>query len=169
MKVSAGFAHLGFYTSKKISKFEYRSYEEFAISDKYNSIGIQHRFRIEERYFKTIVDGNIQPGNTFNFRFRYQFMMNFKILNLSSTNPVQTLSINLGDEIFINAGKKIVYNVFDQNRILIGPAVSFTKDFIVGLTYNNQFAATATAANYAHTNVFWLIMKQNFDIALHKK
>jgi hypothetical protein len=169
MKVSAGFAHLGFYTLYKISKLEYRPYEEFAINDKYNSLSVQHRFRIEERYFKSVFDGNTQPGNTFNFRFRYQFSMNIKLIKLSATKPDKIFSANMGDEIFINAGKEIVYNVLDQNRFLIGPAISFTKDFTVGITYNTQFAATTTAKSYVHTDVFWLTVKQNFDISKHRK
>ena len=96
-------------------------------------------------------------------------MMNFKILHLSSTNKAQVLSLNLGDEIFINAGKQIVYNVFDQNRFLVGPVVAFSKDFNIGLIYNNQFAATAAAKSYVHTNIFWLTVKQNFDVTSHKK
>jgi hypothetical protein len=169
MKVGSGFAHLGFYTSGKISKLEYRTYEEFALSDNYNHVSIQHRFRIEERYFKSVVDGKVGPGHTFNFRFRYQFLMNFKIVGLSSTNPQEALSLNLGDEIFVNAGREIVYNVFDQNRIIAGPVVSFTKNFSVGLIYNSQFAATTTPKSYVHTDVFWLTVKQNFDISRHKK
>lgn len=169
MKASIGFAHLGFYTSEKLNKVEYRPYQEFAISNKYNKIGILHRFRIEERFFQNVLDGNIQTAGNFNFRFRYLFMLNLKIMKLSSTNPDRVLSMNLGDEIFINAGKEIVYNVFDQNRILIGPAIEFTKNFTIAITYNSQYAAYNSSNNYNHTDVIWLGIKQNLDITKHKK
>ncbi len=169
MKVSAGFAHLGFYTSEKLSKVEYRPYQEFAINDKYKNLGILHRFRIEERYFKNVVDGDIQQGHNFNFRFRYQCMLNFKILKLSSVNPDKAIVINLGDEIFINAGKKVVYNVFDQNRFLIGPSISFSKNFSIGLTYNSQFAALNVSNSYNHTDVLWLTIRQNLEFTKHTK
>lgn len=169
MKISAGFAHLGFYTSQKLSKVEYRPYQEFAINDKYKSLGILHRFRVEERFFKSVVNGDIQHGHTFNFRFRYQCMLSFEILKLSSTNPDKALAINLGDELFINAGKNVVYNVFDQNRFLVGPSVSFSKNFSIGLTYNSQFAALNVPKSYNHADVLWLIIRQNFDLTKHKK
>ncbi len=169
MKVSAGFAHLGFYTSGKLSKIECRPYQEFAINDKYKNLGILHRFRVEERYFKNVVNGDIQPGHTFTFRLRYQCIFNLKILKLSSTNPDKTLTINAGDEIFINAGKKVVYNIFDQNRFLIGPSVSFSKDLSIGITYNNQFAAINKSNSYNHTDILWLIIRQNLDLTKHKK
>ncbi len=169
MKVSAGLAHLGFYTSKKLSKVEYRPYQEFAINDKYKNLGILHRFRIEERYFKNVVNGDVQHGHTFNFRFRYLCMLNFKILKLSTTHPDKALAISLGDEIFINAGKKVVYNVFDQNRFLVGPALSFSKNLSIGVTYNSQFAALNAPNSYNHTDVLWLIIRQNFDLTRHKK
>ena len=169
MKVTAGFAHLGFYTTKKLSKAEDRPYQEFSITDKYGKCGILHRFRIEERYFKGILNGSMQSGQTFNFRFRYQFRTNFEILKLSNGNAYPLLSLDLGDEIFINAGKPIVYNVFDQNRFVAGPSVSFSKDFAIGMIYNNQFAAVDAPASYVHTNAFWLTIRQNFDISQHKK
>jgi hypothetical protein len=169
VRISAGFAHLGFYTSEKLSKVEYRPYEEVAITETYGNLGMLHRFRIEERYFKNVLDGDIQPGHTFNFRFRYQCMLNFKILKLSSLNPDKVLSINLGDEIFINAGKKVVYNVFDQNRFLVGPSIFFSKDLSIGLTYNSQFAALNAPNSYNHTGVLWLIIRQNLDLTKHKK
>ncbi len=169
MKVSAGFAHLGFYTSEKLSKIEYRPYQEFAITNKYKNLGILYRLRIEERYFKNVLDGDIQPGHTFNFRFRYQCMLNFKMLKLSSANPDKALFINLGDEIFINAGKKVVYNVLDQNRFLVGPSISFSKNLSIGVTYNSQFAALNAPNSYSHADVLWLIIRQNLDLTKHKK
>ncbi|MEO8415922.1 MAG: DUF2490 domain-containing protein [Ginsengibacter sp.] len=169
MKVSAGFAHLGFYTSDKLSKVEYRPYQEFAITNAYKHLGIFHRFRVEERFFKNVINGDIQHGHSFNFRFRYQCMLNITILKLSITNPDKFLAINLGDEIFINAGKKVVYNVFDQNRWLAGSFVSFSKSLSIGLTYNSQFAALNAPDSYNHTDVMWLIIRQNFDLSKHKK
>lgn len=169
MKISAGFAHLGFYTSEKLSKIEFRPYQEFAINNKYKNLVILHRFRVEERYFKNVVHGDIQHGHTFNFRFRYQCMLNIKILKLSSANPDKALAINLGDEIFINAGKKIVYNTFDQNRFLIGPSISFSKNLSVGLTYNRQFSSANAANSYNHTDIMWLIIRHNLDLTKHKK
>ena len=76
--------------------------------------------------------------------------------------------LNVGDEVFFNAGKNIVYNIFDQNRILVSPTVQFNKNFAVSLTYNYQFAATSTAATFNRTNVVWLQVKQKFN-AQHKK
>ncbi|MDQ6763318.1 MAG: DUF2490 domain-containing protein [Bacteroidota bacterium] len=169
MKVSAGFAHLGFYTSDKLSKVEYRPYEELAITNSNKHFGMLQRFRIEERYFKNVVGGDIQSGHTFNFRFRYACMLNFKILKLSNGKPDEFLSMNLGDEIFINAGKKVVYNVFDQNRFLVGPSISFSKNFSIGLMYNSQFAALNTAKSYNYTDILWLTIKQNLDLTKHKK
>lgn len=169
IKIGAGFAHLGFYNSKKISKLEYRPYEEFSMVEKLNNnLDIHQRFRIEERYFRNIVDGHVEPGTLFNFRFRYQFMMNFKILKLSTTKPDRTLLLNLGDEIFINAGKEIVYNTFDQNRFLIGPVISLNKNLNIGIIYNRQFAATNLSGNYIQTDAFWLTIKQHFDIRNRK-
>ncbi len=169
MRISAGFANLGFYTSGTLSKLEFRPYEEWMITHKYNSVKIQHRFRVEERIFKTASDGIIQPASSFNFRFRYRLMFNIPILNLSKSKSGSKLSLNAGDEILLNAGHSIVYNIFDQNRILIGPAIKIDKNFSVSLTYNDQLASATTPGKFKHTDVIWLGIKHQFGVTNHKK
>jgi hypothetical protein len=169
MKLTAGFANLGSYTSNKLSKLEFRPYEELMIKHKYSVIKIQHRLRIEECFFQEEEDGKIIPATTFNFRFRYRLMFNIPILKLSAKHPDHKLSLNAGDEIFLNAGHTIVNNIFDQNRILVGPAWQINKFFTITLTYNNQFAATKSSGTYNHTDVFWLGIKHKFSVKNHKK
>lgn len=165
LKVAAGFANLGFYTLGSLSKLEFRPYEESMITNKYKFVKIQQRFRLEERFFKVVDAGIIQPGSSFNFRFRYRLMFNIPMINDSGLK----LSLNAGDEILFNAGRDIVYNIFDQNRILIGPALKLDKNLTVSLTYNNQFASSSTPGNYKHTDVIWLGIKHQFGVLNHKK
>ena len=168
IRVGAGFAHLGFYASGHINKVEFRPYQELSIKNKYHKLGISHRLRVEERFFNPVTNGAIQSSNTFNFRFRYSFMTNIPLFRLSKTNGGKVVSLSLGDEIFINAGKDIVYNVFDQNRFIISPTISFNKDLSLSLTWNNQFAANPAPSSYTYTNVIWLQVRHTLAIN-HKK
>src|SRR3954468_5610299 len=169
IQAGAGFAHFGFYTSGKVSKVEFRPYEELGIKSKLGNIDINNRVRIEERFFNPVVDGKITGPGTFNFRFRYSLIAGIPLFNLSKKDTDKKVLLSIGDEVFINAGKPIVYNVFDQNRLLISPTVQFSKNFSVALTYNRQFAATNTAAIYNQTNVIWLQVRQKFNGGSKKK
>jgi len=114
------------------------------------------------------MDGKIKGPGTFNFRFRYSLMAGIPLFKLSETDRDKKVLLNLGDEVFFNAGKGIVFNVFDQNRLLISPTVQFSKNFAVSVTYNSQFAATTTAAVYNQNNIVWLQIRQKFR-AVKKK
>ncbi|MCB0487695.1 MAG: DUF2490 domain-containing protein [Cyclobacteriaceae bacterium] len=168
LRVGAGLASTGAYSSSSLSKLEYRPYQELFASYKYGRVGLQHRFRVEERYFKSVVDGDPQSGHNFNFRLRYQISANIPLLKLSPDNPDKILSLGIGDEIFINAGREIVNNILDKNRIIIGPAVQFNKQLTVALSYTHQYSQLATAGAYAHDDVMWLAIRHNLDLSKHK-
>jgi hypothetical protein len=69
--------------------------------------------------------------------------------------------LNLGNEVFFNAGGQIVYIVFDQNRFIISPTVKINQ-VSYSLTWSNQFAGTAAPGAYVHTQVLWIQVKQQF-------
>jgi len=164
IRFSFGFAHLGFYQSDRIIKREYRPYQELKINQDYGSIKTGHRFRVEERFFRIVEQEQIQSEEQFNFRFRYLFNVCIPVIGLSSSNPDRKLMLTFSDEIFINAGKDIVYNVFDQNRFLIGPVLQINDHLAVTLMYNHQFLALNSAREYKQIKIFWLGLRHNIDL-----
>ena len=114
------------------------------------------------------MDGHIQSENTFALRFRYALSTRIPIATLSKENPDFKLNLGISDEVMINAGKEIVYNVFDKNRFVVSPTVQFNKWMSVALAWNNQFFNTSTAGQYVHTNAFWLQLTHTLHLA-HKK
>ena len=76
--------------------------------------------------------------------------------------------MNFGEEILINAGKKIVHNVFDQNRIAISPSVQWNDKLTIALTWSSQFAATSVPAHFKYTDVIWFQIKHKLDLRKKK-
>ena len=74
--------------------------------------------------------------NVINYTFRYQFILSYPI---SKPGANTKILLSIGDEILINAGKEIVYNIFDQNRILLGTTFQLNNNFALTFTYNYQF------------------------------
>ena len=158
--IGAGIATFGTYNAaEKVARIEIRPNQDFTINDKYKKFKLQHRFRVEERFFKTISTG----ATSFNFRFRYRAFFTIPIVKLSKKNPESQLSLNVGDEIFINAGKSIVTNMFAQNRILIGPSVQLNKNWGLSLTYTYEYQSTAKPDSYNASDIFWFAIQHRLD------
>src|SRR5690606_29992097 len=69
------------------------------------TFAISHRYWSEFRYFEP--EGEKLYYS--NVRMRYKIELQYR--------PIKKITLKAYDEIFINIGKDVVYNVFDQNRI----------------------------------------------------
>lgn len=165
IRVAAGIASTGSYDPMGLKKFEMRPYQELLLTSGTGKILVQHRVRVEERFFKDVVGGELLSGHTFNFRFRYQVSASIPLIGLSKTNTDQKLLLTVSDEIFINTGKEIVYNFLDKNRLVIGPVFQLNKNINLGLVYNFQFTPMNVPALYSHDNVLWLTIHHNMKVA----
>lgn len=154
LRATAGFAFLTFHSEGVRTRVEYRPYQEIDLSETYGRVKTQHRLRIEERFFSYTDESGIQ--SMFNFRYRYRFQA---ILPLISLDNEKKLVFVVGDEILINSGKEIVYNIFDSNRILIGPALHLSPHFDISILYNHLFAQKNRAEAFSRTHIIWLGIK----------
>jgi hypothetical protein len=163
LRIWGGFAFMGVYGEKQIIRHEYRPYQELLVKDQLGKLTISHRYRLEERIFKDEVLDIATVD--FNFRFRYAVMLGIPLANLSSKDPDRRFILNLGDEIFLNASKEITHNIFDQNRLIISPTLQWSKDLGISLTYNSQFGSSGDPDIFLKSNVFWLQIRYNLDLA----
>lgn len=168
--VSTGFTYVEFYADKDQYQVEFRPYEEVLIRDTgEHTVKLNHRFRFEQRFYNPVVNGSIQSDNIFALRFRYALMTGFTLFRLSKNNPDAKFRINISDEIMFNAGKNIVYNVFDKNRFVISPAVQLNKWISLALAWNNQFASSSSeAGHYIHTHALWLHVTHTLNLSKKK-
>ncbi len=145
-----GIAYFPFYTKYKLSRIEIRPYQEFNTTRKFRKVSVQHRLRIEERYFWIISE----EVCNFNFRFRYRFLFSIPVFKISEMKPYRNLLLNIGDELLINAGKEIKYNTFDNNRFLIGLTYQFNKDISISTIYIDQFGKKNSPETFDHSDIF---------------
>jgi len=108
-------------TSKKTSNSSNTIYEQFITRQNFGRVFIQHRYRIEERFFV----------NDFGMRFRYFLSFNIPLNNEVIEHKVVYLSAY--NEIFLRS--KVP--VFDQDRIYgaVGYAISNYLRLETGLMY----------------------------------
>lgn len=160
LNIAAGFANSGFYNDGKLTAMEYRPHQEITHKTKIKKNILAQRIRIEERFFDYP-----DKVSDFNFRFRYRVLVNIPVYQWSS-NPLRKINISLADEVFLNAGKNIVYNTFDHNR-LIGGIEYATQDVVVALNYNRQFIRKNLPDTYSLQHVLWFTVTHSIDNAAH--
>lgn len=163
IRVSAGFAYLGYFSSGDLNIVEYRPYQELTIKNDFHSFMINHRYRVEERFSHLLTSNGDESSRMFNFRFRYAFMLKIPVLKVPVNHKDRKLMLNIGDEILLNAGEEIISNIFDQNRFIISPGIQFSKNLSLHMTWNLMFASKADSRSYSYNNVFWLQVKHRLD------
>lgn len=108
-------------TSDKAVVNEHRIFQQFITKSKINKIGLQHRYRFEQRFVE----------EDFKLRFRY-FLGITMPLGINAEDKYYLSSYN---EIFLNSKA----NVFDRNRFYAGLGYRLSSSLRVELGYMNQF------------------------------
>src|SRR5690606_16536898 len=95
---------------------------------------------------------NIRYGN---IRMRYKLEIQYR--------PITNVTFKIYDEVFVNIGKNIGYNVFDQNRI--GASIQYMPVHNVGfeLGYLNWFQQRASGNNFYNRNIIRLSIHHNIN------
>jgi hypothetical protein len=125
---------------------EKRIVQEFNLSNPLSKrLTFQQRFRIDERFIHKNNGKELSEGYDFNFRFRYRLQASYI---LSKAEAKNTTTLKIADELMVNAGKTIIYNQFDQNRIYIGIEQGFGKGVSAELGYLHWYQQRASGNQF---------------------
>lgn len=113
-------------------------------------IALQQRFRIDERFIRINNGSELLDGYYFNFRFRFRFQGNFRLNSDENKKPT---ILKISDEVMFNAGSKITYNIFDQNRLYFGLEQQFSKSIAGEVGYLHWFQQTAAGNIFFQRNI----------------
>ena len=109
-------------TGTKSIKNEHRIFQQFVTKQNIHNFYVQHRYRIEERFF----------ADDFKVRFRYFLSVN-KPLN-KKTMEANAVYLSAYNEIFLNAEKP----VFDRNRLYGGVGYCINRHLRLETGYMTQ-------------------------------
>lgn len=131
-----------------------------AVNDWFN---ITHRYRAEWRFQHNTNTAytELEPGFRNNFRFRYQFSLEF----IPYKNEDRELRVRLADELMVNAGKNISRNIFDQNRLMA--AVQFNVNEHIGFEawYIFWMQQNGNGDQFFSRQILRLGLISNFDLS----
>ena len=109
-------------SNEKVGTNEHRVFQQFITRQSFNKVFLQHRYRIEERFFP----------NDFQMRFRYFLGINIPINKPRLEKNAYYFSAY--NEIFINAQQ----NIFDRNRLYGAIGYIFNKNIKMEAGYMVQ-------------------------------
>ncbi|MEQ9583426.1 MAG: DUF2490 domain-containing protein [Arenibacter sp.] len=114
--------------------------------------GLHHRYWSEFRFYEQ-PNGTLDYGNN---RTRYKLELRY------AAHPKVTLKVF--DEILLNFGGQIVYNVFDQNRY--GTSIQYMpiNNFGFEIGYFNWFQQQKSGVDFYNRHIIRLTIHQNINI-----
>lgn len=124
-------------------------------------LSLLHRYRIEDRFFRNTSKNELVSGYNSNWRFRYMFTAEIPLIKFKNEGGIK---LKIGDEIFVNAGKNIVNNTFDHNRIFIALTYAPVKSIIIEAGYLNWFQQRSTGVDYYDRDILRFSISQKIKL-----
>jgi hypothetical protein len=165
-KLTAGYAYVHHFPAdnhKNIAQPEHRPWQQLQWHTRSQKLRLMQWFRLEERFRRRILnDDQLADGYLFNFRARYNILGQFPL----GRQPFKpgSLSLVLSNEVFVNFGKEIVYNTFDQNRAFAGFALHINSHDNLQFGYMNVFQQQATGNRYRSVHAARVFYFHNLDL-----
>ena len=161
-----GYAHMWLAPTKEgwhIYSNENRIYEQVQMNSKIGNVSMIQRLRNEQRWQEKISPIKDSSTHTNKFTDRVRYLLSFTIP--VAKNPYYP-SIVLSDELSVQTGKEVVFNVFDQNRAFIGIKQMINKrlSFDLGYMLIDQQKSTPYQFDQNHTFRWFFYYTPDFRI-----
>jgi hypothetical protein len=147
-------------------RFEHRPWQQVTLLHTSGKVNFAHRFRLEQRLLEnwTVIDPltglrQITSGYEWQNRMRYRFLLTLPL----PIGGKQQWFVTAYDEIFINFGDNIGYNLFDQNRIGSTLGYWLTKDVNLQAGYMNQLIQKANGRDVENNHALTVFCTLNLD------
>jgi hypothetical protein len=165
LRFNAGHVFANHFPAKGLetSRPEHRPWQQiWWRNQKYPGLSMLQSLRFEQRFNRKIANDVL--GDDYNFNFRLRHNMSFNIPLKGKEIVAKTPFAVIANEVFVNFGKQIVYNTFDQNRFVVGVGYQITSHTNVHLGYMNIFQQEASGNNYSSTHAIRLYLYHSLDL-----
>ncbi len=163
LRLTAGYAYVtSFLAPSGIVRPEHRPWQQIWWSSHAGPLNLVQWVRAEQRLNRRVQGDQLTDGFGFNWRFRYNFLLQipFKGQTIQPGIP----NFVLQDELFVNAGKQITYNYFDQNRFFVGVSYPFKKNLSAQVGYMNQFVQQPAGNTFVSNHTLRLFVFHTLDL-----
>jgi hypothetical protein len=168
-KLTAGYGYTNAYPGDNhlyISQPEHFGWQQIQWFNTFHKKKLMQWIRLEERYRKHVLD-NYTLGDNYDFSYRARYEAYYQLPLSKEGISRHHFSFAIGEEIYINFGKKIINNYFDQNRISAGLSYMVNNHDNLVLSYIILFQQLAAGNQYKSLNVIRLSFFENIELG-HK-
>lgn len=164
LRLQAGYAFFEHFPAKGKDTIrpEHRTWQQIVWNQKYTGFTTIQSLRLEERFNRKVEDDVLQDEYNFNYRIRYS--MSFLIPLKGKEIVPHSVYLAIMDEIFVNFGKEIVYNTFDQNRLFAGAGYQFTPRLNAQLGYLNIYQQESSGNSFLLTHAIRFAIFHSIDL-----
>ncbi|WMJ72190.1 DUF2490 domain-containing protein [Cytophagaceae bacterium ABcell3] len=140
---------------------ELRPFQEVVVKNDLGEWQIRHRYRLEERFFRRADDERLLAGYNFNWRVRYQLQLQRRLFKLNQSRGVH---FRIAEEVMINMGRNVEYNVFDQSRFSAAFFVNLSDHFDLELGYSHWYQQLRDGESFFNRNIYRMTLYHNIDL-----
>lgn len=170
-QLAAGYAHFYYYPGENhplAARPEHRLWQQVQWATNGPRLRVQNRIRLEQRWRGHINGrGGVDDHYDFNWRARTQLQLLYPLGKRPFTPG--TVALMLADELMLNFGKEIVFNSFDQNRVIAGVQLQVGKRDVLQAGYMHIFQQQASGVRYRQSHVARIFYTHNLDFRETKK
>lgn len=160
VSATAGVAYFSHYTATYIRP-EGRGWQQLLFCETYGRVKVNHRLRAEQRFFQKVISSQLVDDYNYNNRFRYQ--LNAQVPINKKQIEDKTVYFSIADEVFINSGKEIRNNYFDQNRLAFGLGYKLNEGLNILVSYTSIFVQRPKVDAFEDNNVLVINIYHNLD------
>lgn len=134
--------------------------------EKVKWLTVNHRFKLEERFNHKVQGDSLVAGYDFSMRFRYRIGLDFRVFAIGDKH---TIRFSASEEILLQAGKQIVYNIFDQNRVIAGFSYNPIPDVGISVAYMHAYRQMRAGNVFNETHNLRIGIEHNLTIKAKSK
>lgn len=134
--------------------------------EKIKWLSVNHRFKLEERFAHHVQGDSLVNGYDFTMRFRYRIGLDFRVFAIGNNH---TIRFSASEEIFLQAGKQILYNIFDQNRVTVGLSYNPIPDVGISVAYMHMYRQRASGTSFDNLNILRVGIEHNLTMKPKRK
>jgi predicted porin len=139
---------------------EHRLFQQLQLSHSAGDVSFSHRYRFENRW-SALHDSARRDDHVTGWRTRQRFRYQVKTtLPLGSGRTYLTAF----DEVFINMGAGVRYNVFDQNRFAAGLGMRITPRLRLETYYQNHLVLHADGRGVDRNHVWMTVLNSTYAL-----
>jgi hypothetical protein len=148
---------------------ENRIWEQLQLKNQVGNFEWISRFRLEQRYvYSPVLVGTTYQAGDAVYTNRFRVLNRFSIPFRGKTIVDKSFYLSVFDEIMVNFGKNVQYNLFDQNRIYVALGYKLPKVGRLELGYLNQWLVKPDGKKIENNNTLQVGLSCNLDFMRKK-